>query len=88
MTALDGAISNNARRSASLTATVVCEYQMEVFKQKYPVITTIPDANGYEVELIAPNSNDFIGQEIAPNLEHAYVYFMEYETNNIVTNHE
>ncbi|MGQ1787470.1 MULTISPECIES: ABC transporter ATP-binding protein [unclassified Saccharicrinis] len=54
---------------------------MEEFKQKYPVITTIPDANGYEVELIAPNSNGFNGLSIEPNLEHAYVYFMEYETS-------
>ncbi|GAF02311.1 ABC transporter ATP-binding protein [Saccharicrinis fermentans] len=51
---------------------------MEEFKQKYPVITTIPDAKGYEVELIAPNSDDFEGLSIEPNLEHAYVYFMEY----------
>ncbi|WP_066627827.1 ABC transporter ATP-binding protein [Labilibacter marinus] len=62
--------------------------QMEVFKQKYPVITTIPDANGYEVELIAPSADDFVGEAIAPNLEHAYVYFMEYETNNSLSSHE
>ncbi len=55
--------------------------QMESIKQKYPVITTIPGANSYEVELIAPNSEGFIGESIEPNLEHAYVYFMEYETN-------
>ncbi|MCW3806231.1 ABC transporter ATP-binding protein [Plebeiibacterium marinum] len=54
---------------------------MEDIKQKYPVITTIPGANGYEVELISPSANGFQGENIMPNLEHAYVYFMEYESN-------
>ncbi|SMO77811.1 ABC-type multidrug transport system, ATPase component [Saccharicrinis carchari] len=62
--------------------------QMEEFNQKYPVITTIPDATGYEIELIAPHANDFNGEAIAPNLEHAYVYFIEYETKKLITSHE
>ncbi len=62
--------------------------QMEVFKQKYPVISTVPGATGYEVELVAPNANDFNGEAIQANLEHAYVYFMEYETQEKLVNHE
>ncbi len=58
---------------------------MEEFKQKYPVITTIPDTDGYEVELIAPSASDFQGENIDPNLEHAYVYFMEYESEKLLT---
>lgn len=57
--------------------------QIQEFNQKYPVITTIPGINGYEVELIAPDNKDFEGELIEPNLEHAYVYFMEYETSKI-----
>lgn len=57
--------------------------QMQEFNQKYPVITTIPGANGYEVELIALDNKDFDGVLIEPNLEHAYVYFMEYESSKI-----
>jgi ABC-type multidrug transport system ATPase subunit len=53
---------------------------MEDFNHRYPVITTIPGVNGYEVELISPNSNGFNGENIQANLEHAYVYFMEYES--------
>ncbi|MCW3788646.1 ABC transporter ATP-binding protein [Plebeiibacterium sediminum] len=53
---------------------------LEDIKQRYPVITTIPGANGYEVELISPSENGFSGEIIQPNLEHAYVYFMEYES--------
>ncbi|TLX78317.1 ABC transporter ATP-binding protein [Labilibacter sediminis] len=57
--------------------------QMQEFNQKYPVISTIPVANGYEVELISPHNSDFKGVQIEPNLEHAYVYFMEYESSKI-----
>jgi len=58
--------------------------EMERVKQQYPVITTIPGANGYEVELISPSANGFDGINIEPNLEHAYVYFMEYETQKLI----
>ncbi len=61
--------------------------QMAAFNQKYPVITTIPDATGYEIELIAPHANDFDGEAIEPNLEHAYVYFIEYEAKKTIENY-
>ncbi len=57
---------------------------LEDIKQRYPVITTIPGANGYEVELISPSENGFNGEMIQPNLEHAYVYFMEYESQKFI----
>ncbi len=51
--------------------------RMDDFKMKYPVITTIPNSIGYEVELIADQPESDTWQVIEPNLEHAYVYFME-----------
>lgn len=53
--------------------------ELEEIKQKYPVIATIPSENGWEVEVVADELKEFPGKEIEPNLEHAYVYFMEYK---------
>lgn len=53
--------------------------ELESIKEKYPVIATIPSENGWDVQVVADNVKDFSGKTIDPNLEHAYVYFMEYE---------
>lgn len=49
--------------------------------EKYPVISTIPTAGGWEVQVVAENINGYSGKQIAPNLEHAYVHFMENNLN-------
>jgi ABC-type multidrug transport system ATPase subunit len=45
--------------------------------EKYPVISTIPIDGGWEVQVVAENINGYYGEPIRPNLEHAYVHFME-----------
>jgi ABC-2 type transport system ATP-binding protein len=45
--------------------------------EKYPVISTIPDEEGWEVQVVADTINGYSGCNLEPNLEHAYVYFME-----------
>jgi len=45
--------------------------------EKYPVISTIPIDGGWEVQVVADDINGYYGEPIAPNLEHAYVHFME-----------
>ncbi len=49
--------------------------------EKYPVISTIPIDGGWEVQVVTPDINGYHGQPIAPNLEHAYVHFMENKLN-------
>ncbi|MEL7148131.1 MAG: ABC transporter ATP-binding protein [Bacteroidota bacterium] len=52
----------------------------EVFNQlkhQYPVISTIPIAGRWETQLIANEQPHKEAVTIEPNLEHAYVYFME-----------
>ncbi|MBN1925686.1 MAG: ABC transporter ATP-binding protein [Prolixibacteraceae bacterium] len=49
--------------------------------EKYPVISTIPVAAGWEVQVVADDINGYYGEKIAPNLEHAYVHFMENKLN-------
>lgn len=48
---------------------------------KFPVITTIPSDYGWEMQVVADEINGYYGKPIEPNLEHAYVYFMEKKLN-------
>jgi ABC-2 type transport system ATP-binding protein len=52
---------------------------------KYPVITTIPSDEGWEMQVVADNINGYYGRQIDPNLEHAYVYFMEKKLNQWIS---
>ena len=49
--------------------------------EKYPVISTIPIDGGWEVQVVTNDINGYHGKPIAPNLEHAYVHFMENKLN-------
>jgi len=53
--------------------------ELDKIKEKYPVISTVPSEKGWEVQVVADKLEDFHGKLIDPNLEHAYVYYMEYE---------
>ncbi len=56
--------------------------QMKVISDSYPVITSVPNADGYEIEFVANQDNGWTSTQVEPNLEHAYVYFMEYVAND------
>lgn len=49
--------------------------------KKYPVISTIPAGTGWEVQLVANEAAGENAEPLAPNLEHAYVYYMEHKLN-------
>ncbi len=51
--------------------------ELEVISDKFPVISTIPTTNGWEVEFVATESAIKNAISVEPNLEHAYVHFME-----------
>lgn len=53
------------------------ETEYREISEKYPVISTIPDEDGWEVQVVADSINGYSGINLEPNLEHAYVYFME-----------
>jgi ABC-2 type transport system ATP-binding protein len=50
---------------------------LEVLKEKYPVIQTIPSLKGWEVQVVCEKPEGFEGKQVEPNLEHAYVHFLE-----------
>ncbi len=65
----------NAEGKVWLLQATELEY-MEI-NEKYPVISTIPIDGGWEVQVVSDDINGYYGKQIRPNLEHAYVYFME-----------
>jgi ABC-type multidrug transport system ATPase subunit len=49
--------------------------------EKFPVISNVPNSEGWEIQVVADSINGYNGHNIDPNLEHAYVYFMESNLN-------
>ena len=60
----------------------VSEDQYEDLKVKFPVISTIPSGTGWEIQFVGEKPDDIEAEEIHPNLEHAYVHFMENKMNH------
>jgi len=51
--------------------------EYDLLKDKYAVTSTIPTSDGWEIQLVGDALDMPNAVEIQPNLEHAYVYFME-----------
>ena len=56
----------------------VTDAEYEDIKDKYPIISTIPAAGGLEIQVVAARVEGYSCKAIEPNLEHAYVYYMDY----------
>ena len=70
---------NQARNTVWRITATETEYQE--IQEKYPIISSIPSDEGWEVQVVAKEINGFLGERIEPNLEHAYVNYMENELN-------
>lgn len=56
----------------------VTDTELQIIKEKYPIISTIPSDGGWEIQIVAENPEEYGGKSILPNIEHAYVYYMDY----------
>jgi ABC-type multidrug transport system ATPase subunit len=54
-------------------------FEFDKVKERYNVISTIPVDAGWEVQVVADDVPEFDSTAIIPNIEHAYVYFMEHK---------
>lgn len=54
---------------------------LPLIDKEYPVITTIPSGTGWEVQVVADEIKGYDAEPYPPNLEHAYVYYMEKKLN-------
>ena len=55
--------------------------QLSEIDKKYPIITTIPSGTGWEIQVVADKVEGYDALPFPPNLEHAYVYYMENKLN-------
>jgi ABC-type multidrug transport system ATPase subunit len=55
----------------------VNDAELESIKESYSIISTIPSESGWRVQIVAENFEGYNAITIEPNLEHAYVYFVE-----------
>ncbi len=60
-------------------------YDYERVKEQYNIISTIPVGEGWEVQIVSDNAPEFEATVITPNIEHAYVYFMEHKLHTEIT---
>ena len=56
----------------------VTDAEYKDIKDKYPIISTIPADGGLEIQVVAERVEGYSCKAIEPNLEHAYVYYMDY----------
>ena len=51
--------------------------QYNDIKEKVPVISTIPSGAGWEIQFVGERPDGIVATPIDPNLEHAYVHYMD-----------
>lgn len=59
--------------------------EMDKISNLFPVTTTIPIDDGWEIEVVSDDPSPYKGIQVEPNLEHAYVYFMDKHSNKRIT---
>lgn len=70
-----------ARAEGKVWLVQASEAEYLEINDKYPVISNVPNSQGWEIQVVAESMNGYNAQTMAPNLEHAYVYFMENNLN-------
>ena len=55
-------------------------------KDDFHVISSIPSDVGWDAQVVAKEVSGFDSQLIEPNMEHAYVYYMEHKINDVSIN--
>jgi ABC-type multidrug transport system ATPase subunit len=53
--------------------------EYDIVKERYDVISTIPVEDGWEVQIVSDEVPEFNSSEIIPNIEDAYVFYMEHK---------
>lgn len=55
--------------------------EYDAIKDKFHIISSIPSEIGWDAQVVAEDVSGYDSREIEPNLEHAYVYYMEHRIN-------
>ena len=51
--------------------------ELDRWKERFPVISTVPSENGYELRIVAENPDTSEAVPAEPNLEDAYIHYMQ-----------
>lgn len=51
--------------------------EFDTINTQFKVISSIPSPTGWDIEVVAPHTGTYPSHQVEPNLEHAYVYYME-----------
>lgn len=57
--------------------TEITQLQYEQLKEEVPIISTIPSGGGWEIQFVGDKPAHIQATPVDPNLEHAYVYYMD-----------
>ena len=57
--------------------TEITQLQYEELKEEVPIIATIPSGEGWEIQFVGKKPEYIDALPVDPNLEHAYVYYMD-----------
>ena len=60
----------------------VSQEEYEQMKEDFPIISTIPSGAGWEIQFVGNKPPGINAREVEPNLEHAYVQFMDNELSH------
>ena len=69
---------------------IASDYELDELKQNFPVISTVPSERGWEVRLVGSDVPGHQVEPVEPNLEDAYICFMqEFSDNgNVLAEHD
>lgn len=59
------------------------DHELDQIKEEHAVISAVPSENGYEVRVVADKPPGETALEVTPNLEDAYIYFMQANSQDI-----
>ena len=60
----------------------VSQETYEQLKEDYPIISTIPSGTGWEIQFVGEKPSSMNADPVEPNLEHAYVHYMDNKLNH------
>lgn len=55
----------------------ISQEKYEILKSEVPIISTIPSGGGWEIQFVGEKPPDIQATQLDPNLEHAYVHYMD-----------
>jgi ABC-2 type transport system ATP-binding protein len=57
----------------------IADTELDTIKDQFSIISTVPKDGGFEVDVVGDTLNGYAGTPVDPNLEHGYVYYMDYQ---------